>query len=160
HELDGQARLRVADLADLAAELGADELPRGDEVDLGDPQVAAGAPIDELVDERDVVRLDGVAAGRELSDQPSVAEAQRALVGLDGDLRLLGDGGVRVLVHDQALEWIGAGDRHLPDAALDEVDDAHAVDVTMRAWKPRASRNAARTAGRCSPGTRRRRACA
>jgi hypothetical protein len=132
HELDRQARLRIAQLADLAAELHPDDLARGDEVGLGDPDVAPGRPVDELAEEGDVRRLAGVAARRQRADQLAVAEEQRQLVGLDGELRLHRDGGVGVLVDDQPLELVGPGDGHLPCTVADEADETHLSNLRPR----------------------------
>jgi hypothetical protein len=70
-----------------------------------------------------------VAAGAELADELAVAEEQRQLVSVDGELGLHRDGLVGVLVDDVVLELVRPRDGELFDPSLDETHDAHASSL-------------------------------
>ena len=89
------------------------------------------------------------AARRQHADDPPVLEEDRALVAVDGELRVHREVLIGVLVDDELLEVVGARDHHLAHAALDEVEDAH------RACSPSFSGSVpCRRVRRCSPRAR------
>jgi hypothetical protein len=73
------------------------------EEDLGDEDVAARELVDDVVEERDVLRLQRVPAGRQVADVAPVLEEERALVAVDRELRPERDVLVGVLVDDEVL---------------------------------------------------------
>ena len=73
---------------------------------------------------------------RQDPDDPSVLEEDRALVAVDGELRVHGDVLVGVLVDDELFEVVRARDHHLAHAALDEVENTHGLHDRWRRSPP------------------------
>src|SRR5205823_7675493 len=107
------------------AELDRRQLTRRDEEDFTDEDVAVGELVDELTEKRNRRPVERVATGRQAADKLAILEEQRDLVGVDGQLRVVRDVLVGVLVDPIVLRRIGARDRELMDSTLDETDDSH-----------------------------------
>src|SRR6185436_11940127 len=72
-----------------------------------------------------VLGLERVPARREVAFVLAVSEEERALVAVDGELRVHGDVLIGVLVDDEVLNVVRARDHHLAHATLDEIHDPH-----------------------------------
>jgi len=117
---------------ELAAEGQAANRLRLDEEDLRDEHVAAGELVHQVVQERNVLRLQGVPPGGQPADVLSVLEEQRALVAIDGELGPKGDVLIGVFVDDRLFQVVRASDHHLADAFFDEVHDPHGRKTSLK----------------------------
>ena len=127
HEPDAELGLRILDVTDRRAELDRRHFADRDEVDLADEHVTAGQLVDEQSQERDVRRVQRVAACRETPDELAVLEEQRDFVGVDGELRVVRDVLVGMFVDPVVLCRVGACDRELMHTTLDEAHDSHVL---------------------------------
>ena len=96
-----------------------------DEEDLGDENVAARELRHELVQERNVLAVEGVATGGEIPLVLAVLKEESALVAIDGQLGRKRDILIGMLVDEEVLYAVGPRDHHLAHATLDEIHDAH-----------------------------------
>src|SRR5207244_1726779 len=76
---DDEARHRVLEVGERAAELAAAHRRGLHEEDLGDEEVTAGELVYDVAEERDVRRLHRVTAGAEDADDLAILEEDRAL---------------------------------------------------------------------------------
>ncbi|MGC4123086.1 MAG: hypothetical protein QM765_52665 [Myxococcales bacterium] len=128
HRVAHHLRHVVGDRAQRAAELDVRDLAGGDEVDLGDEQVAAGRLLEQRGEEGDVLGVEGVgAAGAQLALDLALVDEDRHLVGLAGQLRHHPDVVLRVLVDDVSLGFVGPGDEVALGLVGDGTEDPHCV---------------------------------
>jgi hypothetical protein len=66
-----------------------------------------------------------VATGTDLTDELAILEKQCNLVRANGQLRLVRDGGIGVLVNNQSLGCIGTGNRKLTHTTFYKVNQTH-----------------------------------
>src|SRR5580658_10130941 len=117
--------LRIEDVTDGAAERHAADGRGLDEEDLRDEDLPARVVGHQLVEKRDVLRVQRDATGRDHADHAPVLEEHRALVAVDGELRVGGDVLIGVLVDDQGLLVVRSRDHHLAHAVAYEVEHSH-----------------------------------
>jgi len=95
-------------------------------VPIGPPKdLAPGHVGHDLVEEGDVLGLQGVPSRGEDADDPPVLEEDGHLIAVDGELRVHRDVLIGVLVDDELLEVVRPRDHHFAHAVLHEVEHAH-----------------------------------
>jgi hypothetical protein len=83
--------------------------------------------VEQVGQEGDVRAVERVPARAERADDLAVAEENRLLVAVDGQLRELGDRRILVLPHDERLRLVGTRDDEFARVALEPISDAHCV---------------------------------
>ncbi|OQB08593.1 MAG: hypothetical protein BWY17_04938 [Deltaproteobacteria bacterium ADurb.Bin207] len=113
----------------------ADRSPEGDiahrlcfdEEDFGDEDVTARELVHEVIEERDVLCLQGMTAWRQNANDPAIFEEHGRFIRIHSQLGPKGDVLVWVFINNETFFLVGAGDHHLFDATLHEIHDPHAL---------------------------------